>query len=91
MLQKAVPILLPLPPLALMPAALLLRPLLRLLDPGLQILIKLNNLKICQNSFINLHILTKILFLKNAPGDAQREPPQNAPYVRQRVIFGPTQ
>ena len=38
MVQKAAPLLLP---LALTPAALLLRPLLRLLDSGLQILIKL--------------------------------------------------
>ena len=45
MLQEAAPILLPLPPLTLTPAALLLRPLLRLLDSSLQILIKLNNLK----------------------------------------------
>ena len=45
MLEKPTPLQLPLPPLALPPAALLLRPLLRLLDSSLQILIKLNNLK----------------------------------------------
>ena len=50
MMEKAAPLLLPLPPLALTPAALLLRPLLRLLDPRLQVLIKLINLKIWQNS-----------------------------------------
>ena len=50
MMKKAAPLLLPLPPLALTPAALLLRPLLRFLDPRLQVLIKLINLKIWQNS-----------------------------------------
>ena len=91
MLEKAAPLLLPLPPLALTPAALLLRPLLPLLDSGLQILIKLNNFKICQIP-INLNIFTKITLFQNAPGDARQEPPQSAPYARhQRVIFGPTQ
>ena len=50
MVQKAAPLLLPLPPLALTPAALLLRPLLRLLYPRLQVLIKLINFKIYQDS-----------------------------------------
>ena len=54
MVQKAAPLLLPLPPLALTPAALLLRPLLSLLDPGLQVLIKLINLKNNPNSYQNL-------------------------------------
>ena len=91
MMQKAAPLLLPLPPLALTPAALLLRPLLRLLDPRLQVLIKLINLKIWQNSCKFYTFLLKYSF-SNAPGDARREPPQNAPYARhQHVIFGPTQ
>ena len=64
MMEKAAPLLLPLPPLALTPAALLLRPLLSLLDPGLQVLIKLINLKNNPNSYQFTHFNKKILFFK---------------------------
>ena len=67
MVQKAAPLLLPLPPLALTPAALLLRPLLSLLDPGLQILIKLINLKNNPNSYQLKHFNKKLLFFKTHP------------------------
>ena len=67
MVQKAAPLLLPLPPLALTPAALLLRPLLSLLDPGLQILIKLINLKNNPNSYQIKHFNKKLLFFKTHP------------------------
>ena len=56
MLQEAAPLLLP---LALAPAALLLR----LLDPRLQILIKLNNLKKSQILVNFTHFNKKIFFL----------------------------
>ena len=82
MLQEAAPLLLP---LALAPAALLLR----LLDPRLQILIKLNNLKKSQILVNFTHFNKKNLFF-NAPGDAKQELPQNMPCVRhQHVTFGP--
>ena len=64
MVQKATPLLLPLPPLALTPAALLLRPLLSLLDPGLQILIKLINLKNNPNSYQLKHFNKNYSFSK---------------------------
>ena len=67
MMQKAAPLLLPLPPLALTPAALLLHPLLRLLDPGLQILIKLINLKNNPNSYQIKHFNKKLIFFKTHP------------------------
>ena len=67
MLEKPTPLQLPLPPLALPPAALLLRPLLRFLDPGLQILIKLINLKNNPNSYQLKHFNKKLLFFKTHP------------------------
>ena len=67
MMEKAAPLLLPLPPLALTPAALLLRPLLSLLDPGLQILIKLINLKNNPNSYQIKHFNKKLIFFKTHP------------------------
>ena len=66
-LEKPTPLQLPLPPLALPPAALLLRPLLRLLDPGLQILIKLINLKNNPNSYQIKHFNKKLIFFKTHP------------------------
>ena len=92
MMEKAAPLLLPLPPLALTPAALLLRPLLRLLDSGLQILIKLNNLKNKPMLFYQFTHFNKKNSFSNAPGDAMLGPPQNVPYVHlQHVTFGPKQ
>ena len=64
MLKKLAPLQLPLPPLALPPAALLLRPLLRFLDPGLQILIKLINLKNNPNSYQLKHFNKNYSFSK---------------------------
>ena len=67
MMEKTAPLLLPLPPLALTPAALLLRPLLSLLDPGLQILIKLINLKNNPNSYQFTHFNKKNTLFKMHP------------------------